>query len=40
MGGLVLGEVFEHHEEREREEAYDQGYDQGQLSFAVSNFLF
>jgi hypothetical protein len=35
LGGVVLGEAFENHEEREREEAYDQG----QLSFVVSNFL-
>jgi hypothetical protein len=35
LGGLALGEVFENHEEREREE----GYDQGQSSFVVSNFL-
>ena len=35
LGGVVLGEVFEHHEEREREEAYDQG----QLNLLPSHFL-
>ncbi|KAF8264299.1 hypothetical protein EI94DRAFT_502598 [Lactarius quietus] len=30
VGGLVLGEMFEHHEERERDEAFDQGYIDGQ----------
>jgi hypothetical protein len=33
VGGLAVGavgmELFEHHEERERDEAYDQGLDQG-----------
>ena len=29
LGGLVLTEAFEHHEQREEERAYDQGYDQG-----------
>jgi hypothetical protein len=32
LGGLLIGEAIEHHEDREREEAYDQGFDQGQLS--------
>ncbi|KAI6151622.1 hypothetical protein BKA82DRAFT_4101422, partial [Pisolithus tinctorius] len=28
-GGALITDVFEHHEEREREEAYDDGYDRG-----------
>ncbi|KAI6035647.1 hypothetical protein F5J12DRAFT_794938 [Pisolithus orientalis] len=28
-GGALLTDAFEHHEEREREEAYDDGYDRG-----------
>jgi hypothetical protein len=31
VAGALIGEAFENHEDREREEAYDQG----QLSFAM-----
>lgn len=41
MGGLLIGEAIEHHEDREREEAYDQGFDQGQWSsaFVISCYV-
>jgi hypothetical protein len=35
LGGALLTEAFEHHEHREEEQAYDQGYDQGQLGFVA-----
>ena len=35
MGGVLLGEALEHHDDEERQEAYDQG----QLNLLVSHSL-
>jgi hypothetical protein len=37
LAGAVIGEAFEHHEEREREEDFDQGYMDGQLNDGQDN---
>jgi len=38
VGGALLMDAFEHHEDREREEAYDQGFDNGQNDQDGGNF--